>query len=285
MGFKSDEWELRATGLEQVRWRGQDLILNYAEIAGGTVRVYDVRYHFPDAEVWAATHEKRGYAVHHDAVVLRDEDKNFNGTTLDESLDRLDVVYRYHLNFNGERPGEATWNGIGYHRMIDPSGRVFITGGSGTHRAHAKGWDPVAQATWNQTFIGYCFMGDHSAGSPPEAAMRAFCEVLQWETDRRGVSMILRPHKHLTPDTACPGSWVGVDAWADVTLRPAAVVADVRHYCPCGMVADHEVPGVGWFCPVHYPTPEPVSSTAAALAAVEQAQEALGRAAAALRGG
>jgi len=31
---------------------------------------------------------------------------------------------------------------------------------------------------------------------------------------------------------------------------------NIKHLCPCGVYADHEVKGVGFFCSVHYPAPE-----------------------------
>ncbi|MGE3857273.1 MAG: peptidoglycan recognition family protein [Dehalococcoidia bacterium] len=220
--FPSDAWGFRIDGHERVAWQGRDVELPYQDIAGGC-RVYDVRHLFPDLEAWVATVAKRGYTVHHDAVVMRDEDRNYSGTTLDEDLDRLGVIYRYHVNANGERPGEAGWNGIGYHRVVSPAGRIFITGASSTHRAHAKGWDWDTSTTYNHSWIGWCLMGDHSAARPPETQMRALRAGLQWETNQRGVEMALRPHKFLTPDTDCPGSWAAVDAWHDVTLRPQAV--------------------------------------------------------------
>lgn len=211
--MNADNWPLRIDGTERVTWQGAEIAIPYCEYAPD-LRAYDVRTLFPDDEAWIATVEKRGYAVHHDAGPLADADKNFNGTTLDESLDRLDIIWRDHR--------EKGWNGIGYHRLIDPAGRVFLTGSSATHRAHAKGWDYTTGTTLNHTWLGVCFMGDWSGGRPPETAMRAFRAFLQWETNQRGVPMLLRPHKNLQPGTECPGGWAANDAWADVVLRPAA---------------------------------------------------------------
>ena len=212
MTFDSDNWGLPVVGAEAVSWRGLVEQIPYFEVEGH--RVYDVRHLFPDKEEWLASVPKRGFAVHHDAAPLRDEDRNFSGTTLDESLDRLRIIYDDHV--------AKGWNGIGYHRVGDPAGRVFITGSSATHRAHAAGWDYTTGTSFNHSWIGYCFMGDHSGSRPPEPAMRAFRAFLQWETNMRGVEMLMRPHKFLTPDTQCPGGWAAENAWADVVLKPAA---------------------------------------------------------------
>lgn len=216
MTFESDNWNFPPTTTETVEWRGRNVTLTCFDIpagdGGGDIRVYDARPLFPDREFWEATAEKRGFAIHHDAAALADEDKDFDGSTLDESLDRLDVIYRTHLANN--------WNGIGYHRVEDPFGRIFITGSSATHRAHAKGWDTVTQTSWNHSWIGFCLMGNFVSEPPNDLMRRAMRVYLQWETDQRRTPMLMAPHKRLTPGTECPGAWAKVDAWSDIVLLP-----------------------------------------------------------------
>lgn len=198
----ADNWSLNYDGEEQG--------VPFTEIGQG-VRLYDVRSRFSDA-FGETRGEKIGYAIHHDATVMADEDKNFNGTTIDEELDRLGVIHRHHTVNNG-------WGGIGYHRVIGLSGRVYLTGSSNTQRAHVE--------ALNHKWIGYCFMGDWSNGRPSEPAMHALRTALQWETDQRGVPMQMAPHKRLTPGTACPGGWADVTAWAGLTLTPSTPVPTV----------------------------------------------------------
>ena len=211
-----DNWGLRIDGEEGVSSGGALAMLPYHDIkdAAGVfvgVRVYDVRHLFSDAFGDTNGVEKIGFAIHHDAAVMADEDKNFNGTTLDEELDRINVIHRYHTVTNG-------WPGIGYHRLVAPSGRIFITGGSASQRAH------VAQL--NHKWIGWCLMGDWSAGRPGEKQTNALKAGLQWETNLRGSvrcpSMLMAPHKRLTPGTECPGGWAAKDAWEGLTLLPQA---------------------------------------------------------------
>ena len=207
-----DNWGLRIDGEEGVSWGVALALLPYSDIAGGT-RIYDVRHLFSDSFGPTNGVEKIGYAIHHDAAVMADEDKNFNGTTMDEELDRIKVIHRTHVVDNG-------WGGIGYHRIIAPSGRVYLTGSSASQRAHA--------AALNHLWIGYCFMGDWSNGRPPEPAMASLRATLQWETNQRGVPMQMAPHKRLTPGTSCPGGWAKVDAWQTLTLTPRAATTTIR---------------------------------------------------------
>lgn len=212
-----DNWGLRIDGSETVAWSGGTSQVPYHDIkdAAGAfvgVRVYDVRGLFSDGFGPTNVVVKIGYAIHHDAVLMADEDKNFSGTTLDEDLDRIAVIHRYHTQTNG-------WAGIGYHRLISPAGRVFLVGGSASQRAHVAGL--------NHKWIGYCFMGDWSNGRPPQKATDALKAALQWETSLRGTAggggMLMAPHKRLNPGTtACPGGWAAKDAWEGLTLLPQA---------------------------------------------------------------
>jgi len=171
----------------------------YFTITDG-IRVYDVRGMFTDTFPQDSPVEKMGYTAHHAAVVL-------GGDTVAHDLATIRAIHSHHVNTNG-------WGGIGYHRIIGNGRRIYITGTSGSQRAHV--------AALNHQWIGWCFLGDWSNGRPTEDMMLTFRTGVQWETDRRGVPMQLAPHKRLNPGTACPGSWAGVDAWAGLVLRPQA---------------------------------------------------------------
>jgi N-acetylmuramoyl-L-alanine amidase-like protein len=183
-----DQWPFTPIGTEEG--------LAFVEVSG--VRIYDARQLVPLAQYQDGIIEKMGYAVHHDAVA-------FTGFSIAEEVGRIQVIDNYHRNHNG-------WPGIGYHRIIAPSGRVYLVGSSSTQRAHVL--------NLNHLWIGYCFLGDWTAGRPPEPAMLALRTALQWETNQRGMSMQMRPHKALTAGTQCPGGWAAPDAWAGVVLNP-----------------------------------------------------------------
>jgi hypothetical protein len=175
------------------------------------IDLYDVRGSFPDREDWSTHIVKTGFVLHHDGVNFPDLDKDFNGTTLDESLERLAIIYSYHLN------KKSTWNGIGYHFAIDPSGRVFITGNLNTHRAHTKGR--------NYEEIGVVFLGDFSHVRPTDQAISAWQQTMSWVAARTGNEYTVHPHKfyQTDPATTCPGGWATENSWDDFTVTPIVV--------------------------------------------------------------
>jgi hypothetical protein len=189
----ADNWPFNPTGSEA----GMD----YLEVSG--VRVYDARSLVPLAQYTDGGVEKTGYTVHHDAVP-------FGELTIGDEVARIQAIDQYHRNHNG-------WPGIGYHRVIAPSGRTYLVGSSSTQRAHVAGL--------NHLWIGYCLLGDWTDLRPPEEQMHALRVVTQWETDMRGVPMEIAPHKRVNlGSTACPGGWAAVDAWAGLMLQPGAPV-------------------------------------------------------------
>lgn len=188
----ADNWTITFTGVEEG--------LSYVEVDG--VRIYDVRHLVSHNGYPMNEYDKIGYAIHHDAVVM-------TGTTIAEELARIQTIDRYHREVNG-------WPGIGYHRMIAPSGRVYILSGSGYQRAHVE--------NDNHRWIGYCFMGSWTAKRPPEVAMNALKVALQWETNQRKITMLVAPHKRLTAGTECPGAWAMMSSWETIVLLPAPIV-------------------------------------------------------------
>lgn len=195
-----------------------------------TFEVYDVSSMFPDTDkTWTrALSMITGFAVHHDAVAFSGADVNFNGRTLDESLQRLRAIWQYHI--------DQGWNGIGYHAVIDLEGRIFIPRDDviDTHRAHVSSATPnrtpvpAGKPNWNRQLVGVCFMGHYSDGRLPDGkavgplddrpttlqlqALDALCRTV---TDYLQRPMTLRPHKFYQVKE-CPGSWVLPDAWGDV---------------------------------------------------------------------
>lgn len=226
---------------ESVTWRGKRTTLPVGNIAYGEslFPVYSVGSLFPDQAGMRVRpiSQVEEIAMHHDAVAFSGKDANFNGSTLDESLDRLSAVYNWHINLNGMRePGAASWQGIGYHAMIDPAGRIFIprTDVLDTSRAHVAGYDPARGNQYlNNLAVGICFMGnfadseyDHSglpaapaADRPTVAAMAAFNAFAQFTADSVNKALELHPHSWYAryPGQGakpCPGNWVKTNAWS-----------------------------------------------------------------------
>ena len=186
----TDDWNFPAVGSEAG--------INYADLGDG-VKMFDVRGAWSDGFGTGGPVEKIGYTAHHSVTGVGDG-------SLAGDLALIQAIHAYHVNNNG-------WPGIGYHRVIGSGRRLYFISSSDKQRAHV--------ANLNHQWIGWCFLGDWSHQRPDEDRMAAFKRGLQWETDQRGVPMLLAPHKRLTPGTECPGGWAPVDAWQGLVLQPA----------------------------------------------------------------
>lgn len=211
------------------------------------LNILDIRTLFPDEKPWVNTGQdlyKRAVVIHHDAVAFKDEDKNFNGSTLDESLDRLKVIYDYHRNVNGVRdPSGASWNGIGYHIAIDPAGRAFLCGALDTHRAHTLGsivGTGGLAAEINEVAIGIVFLGNYADSlaqdgkplpplldRPTKEAIATLVGLIDFLLAGLGRQLEVHPHKFYQPDTVCPGTWTRADSWGLMTPQAPQPVAPV----------------------------------------------------------
>ncbi|MDP3911363.1 MAG: hypothetical protein Q8Q14_13325 [Gemmatimonadales bacterium] len=239
--------------LETLTWRTRTLRTHLgdrglpstviADAAGDTFVVYDVSSLFPDAAQWRRPlTEITGFAWHHDAVAFSGGDVDFDGHRSDEELARLAVIHRYHLNAGGkERPGEISWNGIGYHALGALEDRLYVPRQDvlHTHRAHVSTADaripPLASSpSWNRQLIGFCSLGNYAdrrdpAGKavgpledrPPPVALAAGDALLRTITTLLGRELTLRPHAYYA-NKPCPGTWAPADSWAGFRYEPAA---------------------------------------------------------------
>ena len=223
----SDTYSLNARSVEvlDVEFNGRrHAVKRY--IHSDVLDIYVVQPFFPDKELWETprSRQKTGIVVHHDAGGAP--------ATFTGELQQLQVIYEMHVA-NG-------WNGIGYHYLIAPSGRVWHTGHLGTHRAHTKGLDPYAEPSGklNETKIGICFMGNYADGKglngstvdplgdrPSDAAVAAFKDLVQLCADIFNAPMDVRPHKYWAARTGeptlCPGDWAPLDAWDGTVITPS----------------------------------------------------------------
>lgn len=215
----------------KIQWSGADRQgLRWAFVHEIGNQILDIRRMFPDQQVWANTlRHKEGFAIHHDAVAFSGEDLDFNGSTLDESLERIRIIYDFHRN--------KGWNGIGYHYLIDPEGRIFLAGNEDTHRAHVSG-GYINGVSHNDRLVGICFLGNYADREGPDGrpiaplldrptpqAIKSMIWLTQEVTDTLNRPMTIHPHKYYQ-NKACPGTWANVDAWDGLVLEPKEVQID-----------------------------------------------------------
>ncbi len=131
--------------------------------------------------------------VHHSAETATDPE----GGSLDETAAALRKIQRHQMQNQG-------WGDIGYHFLIDASGRIYEGRTLEWQGAHASGNN-------NNQNIGICVLGDFSRRSPTPAAMKSL-ELLVRELRRtyRISNSRVYAHKQFRP-TVCPGP--ALDAW------------------------------------------------------------------------
>jgi hypothetical protein len=135
--------------------------------------------------------------VHHSAET---QDEN-RGGSLQDTAATLRRIQKVHMDAGDPEHG---WADIGYHFLIDGSGRVLEGRELAWQGAHARGAN-------NRDNIGVCLLGDFSRRSPSQAALASLQRVLDDLRKRYSVpGSRVYLHKELT-STDCPGP--SLSAW------------------------------------------------------------------------
>lgn len=137
--------------------------------------------------------------VHHSAEIGDTEP----GVALSDSVATLQRIQKVHMDRGDPDHG---WADIGYHFLIDGSGRVFEGRGLKWQGAHARGDNNVQN-------LGVCLLGDYSKRTPGRAELQALEDLLddlrlRYRIPARSVAT----HRELTA-TACPGP--ALQAWVE----------------------------------------------------------------------
>lgn len=147
-----------------------------------------------------------GAAVHHDAAIMAPGDRDFNGSTLDEDLERLEAIHRHSLT--------QGWGTFPYHMMASPNGRLFYTLDLRYYGAQV--------ARRNHETVGLALMGDFTSRHPGDGQLCAAAMGLVVMMRRAGRLLALKGHREWAlpgHGTACPGdTWWGWQnrLWASV---------------------------------------------------------------------
>lgn len=137
--------------------------------------------------------------IHHTAMPAR----HLLGGALGPSADTLRQIQRQHQQTN-------RWADIGYHFLIDPSGRVFEGRELAWQGAHA-GKHPVTGVNFNPGNLGICLLGNFDTERPTPAALAALDGLVDDLRARHGIPRsAVYGHRHFKV-TACPGTHLA--AW------------------------------------------------------------------------
>lgn len=146
--------------------------------------------------------------LHHTASV---PGSRFDGS-LGDSLRTVNTIQRNHM-------GNEGWGDIGYHLLIDASGRVIEGRDLRYQGAHAGG-------DANRNNIGICMLGDFQRGGPTPEAMASLERVLA-ELRREHSIRRDRVHGHREfKSTACPGPVLA--RWVATYGRSGPRLAELR---------------------------------------------------------
>jgi len=142
--------------------------------------------------------------VHHSAESSSDP----NGGSLADSASTLLRIQKYHT-----RDPSHLWGDIGYHFLIDSSGRIFEGRSLEWQGAHAGG----VNGTNNRQNIGICMLGDYAHGSPRPAALKSLELLLEDLRARYRIpASRVYPHREFGT-TICPGP--ALTQWIDAYRR------------------------------------------------------------------
>jgi hypothetical protein len=130
--------------------------------------------------------------VHHSADTLSVQ----SGGTLGDSEEVVRAIQKFHMEDPGHR-----WGDLGYHFLIDSSGRIFEGRELMWQGAHAGG----AGGANNTQNVGICMLGDFRRGTPTPAALKSLQLLIDsLRVDYKIPSARVYPHNEFTT-TECPG--------------------------------------------------------------------------------
>jgi len=132
--------------------------------------------------------------VHHSAKDSKEIGKPTSGNV----ADTIKAIQSFHT-------GSKSWGDIGYHFLIDPTGRIWQGRTLEWQGAHATGNNNVSN-------IGICLLGDFNAERPSQDALAALERLVEALCERHHIARSrVYGHRHFT-NTECPGdalmAWV-----------------------------------------------------------------------------
>jgi hypothetical protein len=135
-------------------------------------------------------------------ITVHHSDENSSdpqGGTLQDAADTVRAIQKFHMD-----DPEHQWGDVGYHFLIDASGRIFEGRELKWQGAHAGGSNNIQN-------IGICMLGDLSRRAPTKAALKSLEVLLKSLRDKYRIpASRVFPHNEFST-TVCPGS--ALTAW------------------------------------------------------------------------
>lgn len=198
-GFESVLSNQQATSLQKQRAetgkRAAQALLETRPTAGGPALVARQEWSALEANarrMTPATGHWQRITVHHSA----ESSSRIGAGSLADSSNTIRLIQKYHM-----QDPDKLWGDIGYHFLIDSSGRVFAGRDLRWQGAHAGGAN-------NRGNIGICVLGEFLQKDPQPAAIHALETLIEDLRQKYGIprSQVFA-HNELGK-TACPGPWL-----------------------------------------------------------------------------
>jgi N-acetyl-anhydromuramyl-L-alanine amidase AmpD len=110
---------------------------------------------------------------------------------------------RYHIENNG-------WPGIGYHYILDKSGRCYKCQPANVVSYHASGY--------NSCSIGVCMVGDFDSEQPTQAQLDALVELCRELVRAYGIRQVVGHREVPGTHKTCPGRNVDMESIKDAVF-------------------------------------------------------------------
>ena len=165
---------------------------------------YDLRGRFTLPGPWPASHRRPldeiiEDIIHHDGSLLVPGDRDHNGTTMDEDVERIDADCRWFWQHQREIGEPINPERPPYHLWVSPNGpRVYLCLDPTITGAHAGGH--------NRHSLGFVLLGNFVTRTPPltQVAAAGGAVAASYRGLQRKVP--ISPHsRHLGQSTVCPG--------------------------------------------------------------------------------
>lgn len=137
------------------------------------------------------------------------------------SLAQIDTIVVHH---SATKQGDARafaqyhvgkgWPGIGYHFVLNKSGRAFKCNTAATISYHASGY--------NSRSLGICLVGDFDSEHPTPAQMDALIELCQELIRAYGIKRVVGHREVPDAHKSCPGANIDLETLRDAVFAGGA---------------------------------------------------------------
>jgi len=141
-----------------------------------------------------------------DCLIFHHTAWNFSSTSLSDCAEEIRDVQDYHMDDNG-------YADIGYHYVIDPSGRIWRGRSDNYEGAHTYSNNENIGIVVLGDFEGYWGVG---ANRLTDDSFDAMCSLSKWLAYRDSLDLPIAYNHSDFSSTVCPGRYMEYYVWDDL---------------------------------------------------------------------